>query len=151
VGVRAPAAARFRVGMGIVLVRMGCGRERFAGRPHVVIMKRQEPLQKEHGQKTRQGPEHAVGQRRQLVRRMRQKVQERHPQHQPRHQAHRHLEPGMTQPQGEQRPAAGQRRKRDQHAVNEQQSCRRQHSITHNSMARAGFQKSYLTTPTPPA
>src|ERR1017187_3677003 len=86
-----------------------------------VMMEMEEALDKEHRQKTAEQPMHRLVKRMQLLLRVRQKMEQGDAEHESGDKTHRDLQPRMGEMDGQQQPAARQRREQDQRAVNDQQ------------------------------
>jgi len=87
----------------------------------VVMVKVEETLQKKHRQESAQYPRRRPVNGMQLLRRIRQKMQQRDAQHQTGHKARRQLQARVRGTDDQQHPAARERREQNQDTVNGEQ------------------------------
>ena len=95
----------------------------------IVVMKMKKPLQKKHGEEPAQHPVHRASQRMQLLRRVRQKMQQGDAEHEARDKADGHLQTGVGQVDEERQPAARQRGEQYEQAIKNQQPRGRNHGL----------------------
>ena len=92
---------------------------------YVMVVVREKPLEEEHHQEAAQGPMHGLVQGMGLMRRMGNEMEQRHAEHQPGNKAHCRLQPRMSEPHGQQQPAARQRGQQHESAIDSQaRPCR---------------------------
>src|SRR5882757_445150 len=87
----------------------------------IVMVEVKEPLEKKHCQKSTEHPGDGLIERTQLLRRVRQEMQQRNSKHQTRDKTDCHLQSRMSEANNQRQPAACQRSEQNERAVNRQQ------------------------------
>jgi hypothetical protein len=100
---------------------------------HVMVMKMKKSLQKKHRQKAAKRPFHGAIKRTQLLRSVREKMQQCDTEHEAGHETDGHLQSRVREVNQQRQPAARQRREQHERAVNDQQPTGRIHVASHIS------------------